>query len=372
MTQQSQLKPVIQIVPRFFPTLDGVGDYALNLARQLRQDIGIETSFVVCDPTWTGATEVEGFPIAHVPVQSAKYLLAQLLAAADRENNTLTPVLLHYVNYGYAKRGCPFWLLDALEYWKKKATGSSLVTMFHEVYAYGFPPWASSFWLSPIQRNLASRLARVSDRCLTSRRSYAELVYDLSQGKQSQIPTLPVFSTVGESEQVLPLAQRSPKIVVFGACGSRTKVYQNSSTELGHACKLLKIEEIIDIGSPTQLSLSAIAGVPVIEMGQLPPPKVSEILSHSLAGFFDYIPGYLAKSTIFAAYCAHGLLPISDRYNPSDSDGIELGKHYWVPEEPATGLEELQAIADNAHAWYQDHQLSVQCQIFAEQLSLKD
>jgi hypothetical protein len=364
---QHQLKQVIQIVPRFFPTLDGVGDYALNLARQMRQEIGLETSFVVCDPTWTGATEIEGFPIAQVPVLSANSPIA--LLNGNRENNTLTAVLLHYVNYGYAKRGCPFWLIDALEYWKKKTIRSSLVTMFHEVYAYGFPPWTSSFWLSPIQRNLASRLARLSDRCLTSRRGYAELVYRLSQGKQLQIPTLPVFSTVGEPEQVLPLVERSPKIVVFGACGSRRKVYQNSSTELGHACKLLKIEEIVDIGLPTELSLSAIAGVPIIEMGELPPPKVSEILSHSLAGFFDYIPGYLAKSTIFAAYCAHGLLPISARYNPSDSDGIEQGKHYWVPEEPATGVEKLQAIANNAHAWYQDHQLSIQATMFAEQLS---
>jgi hypothetical protein len=173
---------------------------------------------------------------------------------------------------------------------------------------------------------LASRLAQLSDRCITSRRNYAELLHKLSKGKHSQIPTLPVFSNVGEPQEVLPLAKRSRKIVVFGGWDSRRKVYQNSSTELSYVCKLLGIEEILDIGPPTQLSLSAIGGVPIVEMGQLPAPRVSDMLLHSLAGFFDYIPGYLAKSTIFAAYCAHGLLPISARYNPSLSDGIEAGK----------------------------------------------
>jgi hypothetical protein len=160
--------------------------------------------------------------------------------------------------------------------------------------------------------------------------------------------------------------------VVFGGCSTRRKVYQNSSTELSHTCQLLEIERILDIGPPTGLTLSAIGGVPVVEMGQLPAPKVSDILSHSLAGFFDYIPGYLAKSTIFAAYCVHGLLPISSRYNPSRSDGIEEGKHYWIPEARVTGLEflkELQVIVDNARTWYLDHQLSVQAEIFAKQLS---
>lgn len=359
---------VMSIIPRLPPLVDGVGDYALHLACQLRKDFGINTHFVVGDPTWVGVPEIEGFPITQVTVRSASSLLS--LLSTNHQNSTT--VLLHYVNYGYAKRGCPVWLVDGLQRWLAASANRSLIAMFHEVYAYGFPPWTSSFWLSPIQRNLASRLAQLSDRCLTSRINYAELLYQLSRGKHSQIPTLAVFSTVGEPEQVLPLAERSRKIVVFGGCTHRTKVYQTASTQLSHACQLLGIEEIIDIGPPTQLTLSAVNGVPIVVMGQLSASRVSDILLHSLAGFFDYIPGYLAKSTIFAAYCAYGLLPISARYNPSLSDGIAAGEHYWIPEERGSGLaliEELQAIADNAHAWYQTHQLSIQAKLFAQQLS---
>jgi hypothetical protein len=146
--------------------------------------------------------KLRDFHITQVSVCSANTLLS--LLPSDRQQPTT--VLLHYVNYGYAKRGCPVWLVDGLQRWRSASVNRSVVTMFHEVYATG-PPWASSFWLSPLQRNLAARVASLSDRCLTSRQGYAKLLYELSLGKQTQIPTLPVFSNIGEPEQVLTLGR---------------------------------------------------------------------------------------------------------------------------------------------------------------------
>jgi len=275
-------------------------------------------------------------------------------------------VLLHYVGYGYAKRGCPSWLVDGLQCWRTASTHRLLVTMFHEVYASG-APWTSAFWLSPLQRNLAARLAQMSDRCLTSKQLYAEILYKLSQGKQTQISTLPVFSNIGEPGQVPPLAERSRRLVVFGGRSNRLRVYQQSLAELNHACQLLGIKEILDIGPSTGLTLSPVNGVPVVEMGQRSATEISGILLNSLAGFFNYNLEYLAKSTIFAAYCAHGLLPVSPRSQASPVDGIEPGKHYGVPDDGTTALKDLtkvQAIADNAYNWYQTHNLSMQAKEF--------
>jgi hypothetical protein len=94
-------------------------------------------------------------------------------------------------------------------------------------------------------------------------------------------------------------------------------------------------------------------------------------LLNSIAGFFDYNPDFLAKSGIFAAYCAHGLLPVSARCSALPVDSIEAGKHYWMPDGSTTGLKELelQAIANNAHTWYQTHNLSVQARIFYKHLT---
>ena len=47
----SNLATIIS-VPRLPPAIDGVGDYALNLARQLRKDFNIQTHFIVGNSTW--------------------------------------------------------------------------------------------------------------------------------------------------------------------------------------------------------------------------------------------------------------------------------------------------------------------------------
>jgi len=363
---------VIQIVPRLPPSINGVGDYALNLARQLRQDYGIETRFVVGDPNWQGATAIEDFPIQIVVARSAEALFSLLLTEVEQSASASQSVLLHYVNYAYAKRGCPAWLIEGLERWKANNLDSLLVTMFHEVYAAGQPPWTSAFWLFGKQKNLATRLAQLSDRCLTSKQLYAEILSKLSQGKHCQISTLPVFSNVGEPKSVPPLAKRERQLVVFGSRNSRLRVYQKSLAELSHTCHLLGIEKILDIGSATGLILSEVNGMPVVEMGQQSPKKLSSILLNCLAGFLEYNPDYLAKSGIFAAYCSHGLLPICARTNGLLIDGTEPGKNYWVPGKSTTlkDLEEMQAIADGAYIWYQSHNLLLQAQTFATQLRI--
>jgi len=61
---------VTSIITRLPPAVDGVGDYALNVALRLRKDFDLETHFVVGDPTWTGATKIEGFLIH--PVSAPK------------------------------------------------------------------------------------------------------------------------------------------------------------------------------------------------------------------------------------------------------------------------------------------------------------
>ncbi|HEY9711325.1 MAG TPA: hypothetical protein V6D48_24155, partial [Oculatellaceae cyanobacterium] len=280
-------------------------------------------------------------------------------------------VLLHYVGYGYARRGCPVWLVEGLRQWRTTGLNQFLVTMFHETYACG-PPWSSSFWLSPLQRNLVARLAQISDRCFTSTQDYAKVLYKLSLGKQTQIPTLPVFSTIGEPERVSPLAERERRIVVFGSSRNRLQVYRKSLAQLELTCQLLEIEEIWDVGPSTSLTLSTVNGVPVVELGVRSGSEISGFMLNSLAGFFDYSCDCLAKSTIFAAYCAHGLLPVSAQRSTLPLDGIEAGKHYWMPDRQTTTMKELvelQAIAAHAYAWYQTHNLAVQAKTFAALLA---
>src|ERR1051326_8361469 len=174
---RTAMTPLVQVVPHLPPTISGVGDYALWLAEELRGAHDIDTRFVVGNPKWSGPPEVNGFPVFKLESRAAKPF-AQLLAqtaspVVPSSRGPVVPLLLHYVGYGYQKRGCPFWLARGLEAWRREQGMRRLVTMFHELYASG-PIWASSFWTSPFQRGLAASVARISDRCWTNRRVSAD------------------------------------------------------------------------------------------------------------------------------------------------------------------------------------------------------
>jgi hypothetical protein len=87
----------------------------------------------------------------------------------------------------------------------------------------------------------------------------------------------------------------------------------------------------MDIGARVEHGISQIDGIPVMQTGVLPAHEVSALLSDSIVGFFNYPTDYLGKSTIFAAYCAHRLLPVGVYYNERQVvDGLSSGEHYWL------------------------------------------
>jgi hypothetical protein len=360
------LDQITVIVPRLPPAIDGVGDYGLNLAKQMRQDFGVITEFVIGDANWSGEDVVEGFTVKQVADCSRSALLDLL----PNDQNSEQIVLLHYVGYGYARRGCPIWLVEGLEKWRKGSNNRRLVTMFHEIYAFG-PIWNSQFWTSPLQRNLAARLVRLSDRTLTSKQGYADIIHKFSQGKHSDIPTLPVFSNVGEPEYLTPLSERYRRLVIFGGGGTRSRVYARSQLALQRTCQELEIEEILDIGPALKFEISPVNNIPVTCLGIKSAQEISSILSSSLVGFFNYHPEYLTKSTIFAAYCAHKVLPVGTWYEGRDLDGLVAGKHYLLGDkyEHKMDLSTGQIVADNAYNWYRKHNLSAQSQTFVNYLS---
>jgi len=356
---------VISIVPRLPPVVDGVGDYAFNLACQLRLDYNINTHFLIGDPAWSGNNQLEGFQTTKLASRSAEALFKQLAKTLPN-----SPILLHYVGYGYANRGCPTWLIQALHQWKKNVLGTSLITMFHEIYAAGCPPWTSAFWLFPLQKRLATKLAHLSDSVLTSKLLYANILQSLSSQHQS-VDALPVFSTIGEPDNPPLLTTRQKQLVIFGSANNRNQVYKSESLPLGQLCQSLQIDTVIDIGPKLSKMPKMLKGIPITVMGQLPATKVSQILLQSFAGLLNYNPDYLAKSTIFAAYCSHGLMPINVQGSEELIDGLVPGTHYLTASQLdcQLNLEKMQEIATSAYQWYKNHTLAVHARAFASQIN---
>jgi hypothetical protein len=361
MNNSTKITAIVTGLP---PAIDGVGDYACYLARQISHDFDIGTQFIVGNPVWQMREEVNEFNIQQLSRRSPSELLTLLQSSSI--------VLLHYVGYGYAKRGCPIWLVEGLEKWRRGNDQKYLLTMFHEVYAYSSNVLSSQFWTSPLQRNLAQRLVQLSDRCLTSKQGYAEIITKLSRGKHPHVLSLPVFSNVGEPkpEQLRPLSQRSKRLIIFGGRGTRSRVYQRSLFALERTCRELQIEEILDIGPPLEIELPLINQTSIKSLGVKSSQEISHLLSDSIVGFFDYSIEFLAKSTIFAAYCAHRLLPVGVLYPGKEVDGLFVEKHYWIGDTHPDPMSLIsgQLVADNAYRWYQEHQLSVQAQVFVNYL----
>ncbi|HSF44327.1 MAG TPA: glycosyltransferase family 1 protein [Thermoanaerobaculia bacterium] len=328
---------VVQIVPSLPPPAEGVGGYALALGEILREHAGLPSRFL---------------PARHLPA-----LTAEALSAALEETGGHA-VLLHYAGYGYHPRGCPSWLVRALEGWARE--GRRLVTIFHEVWAMG-PPWRSSFWLSPLQRRLAGALARSSAGVVTSLELYRRNLLGRAPGRE--VFVLPVFSTVGEPASVPALAERSRRLVVFGGPGARGRAFREVREALEAACRELGIAEICDVGPPLPERPQRVAGVPVRSLGVLPAAEVSALLLDSLAGFVAYPAPFLAKSTIFAAYASHGLLPVSAWHRPRRE--AETPPPFWRPGAP----DEPQAVADRARAWYAGHSLDRHAAVYRSLLA---
>jgi hypothetical protein len=350
MSEPSAPRIVVQIVPQLPPALGGVAGYALALARSLRDHAEVTTRFLVTDPAWRAEEWSEtGLTARRLESQDARSLRRTLAELTDDGGS---PVLLHYANYAYERRGCPFWLAGGaggMANWKSAAR-NRLLTFFHEVYATGSPR-RSSFWLAPVQRHLAARLVRLSDRSATSLLLYAGLLEELVPGSGPTV--LPVLSPLGEPVDPPPLTERRRHLVVFGGPGARRNAYGPCGSALAAACRSLEIEEVLDVGAPLSANElpGEIGGVPLRPVGPLPDQAASDLLCASFAGFVAYPPQFLAKSTIFAACCSHGLLPVGTR-EPGAS--FPDGEIFWTPGDPGSP-EELQAMATAARAWYLRH-----------------
>src|ERR1700761_6777870 len=95
-------RQIVQIVPGLAPKVDGIGDYALQLARQLKLRHGVETHFVVADPTWSAGEGGSEFSAVSLASRTADDFLKTLQETSS--GGSSTPLLVHVAAYGYEKR----------------------------------------------------------------------------------------------------------------------------------------------------------------------------------------------------------------------------------------------------------------------------
>lgn len=356
---------IIQIVPRIAPGLDGIGDYALILAERLRSLSGIHTQFLACSHSPDDPEMFAGFAIRHLQMKNAENLCSTIrdMTLGDRKIH----VVLQFAAYGYAKKGCPWWLLKGLQRWRSDQEGK-LISMFHELTAGGTPPWKSSFWLNPVQRSIIGGLSKCSDDVLTNTLLYKNV---LSNWGFSNVTVSPTFSNIGEPEFRIPMSDRDRQIVVFGRPWQRQKVYRENLPQLEAACNAVGAETIVDIGAPFGNKLTAAGKISIVSCGMLPAPRVSEILSRSLGCYICYPKGLLTKSGVFAASCSHGAIPfIMDESSTNPPPELTEGLDYFSVSDtcPTWQLKHSEVLSINIFGSYQQRNSIQAARIYATML----
>ncbi len=296
---------LLQLVPRLPPQMDGIGDHALRLAERLREFHSIETSFLVCDSSWTGPSQIDGFEVDCLEQRDAEDLATKIERCISKVDSDAQAILLQFAPYGYASRGCPAWLIQGMRAFTSRNV-TPLITMFHELDAGRGKPWSSTFWLTPVQRLLIRQLGTLSHVRMTNtdyhRRRLSNWHINAS--------LLPSFSTIGEPTSNPPMRGRKNQMVVFGRPWQRKLTYLEGSTKLKYACELIKAERVIDIGDPIPGDdRNQICSIPLVRCGALPSSEVREWMHSSVGSFLFYPDALLTKSSIYAATCAHGTIP---------------------------------------------------------------
>jgi len=350
---------LLQIVPRAPGSFDGVGDYALGLAKALAAHHGYETIFAAATPT--AVTAREQFPV----VPGLDFALD---ASASYDH-----LVLHYANYGYQSRGLPLRLREVARQLRKQLRGR-WITTFHELYAFG-PPWKSAFWLHPFQKKIAHDIIDLSDVCVVSNDAIAQAIHQ--HDEQKPVRLVPVMSNFGEPA-IVDLTDKVP--ARWAICGG-TKLISRSLRSFARRHRAIPKQffpEQIEIvgGAQSQAVRDSIRRVEQAAPGiscryypEVTASAASDILRRCTFAWIDYFgtdkvwPGMIFKSGSFAACCAHGVVPVlSHAEAPSPLEGDSMPGWFFITPQAARFPEpdEVAALAGKFHAWYHRH-ASAEC-----------
>jgi len=278
--------------------------------------------------------------------------LMELTPATDSSSWSGDLLVLHFSGYGFQKRGVPLWLIKRLR--NLRTRFRSVGVVFHELFAFG-PPWSSAFWLNAAQKQVARELLALSDFWLTNRDESARWLLDQRKGPPHRV--LPVCSGVGELDDIE--TERLPRMVVFGSSGVRATVYRWGDGEIFRRARNAGLE-IHDIGPPQQdpSLLERLDREGVVAHGKLPAERVSAELATATCGALAYPTDYVSKSSVFAAYCAHGMCPVLLAKEYGSYDGLSPDVHY-VPgfESLDASISTAQVIGREARKWYEPHRI---------------
>ncbi len=359
-------KFITHIVPALPPQIDGVGDYALHLARHLRDQYGVGGRFIVCDPAWEGPSRIETFGIRRLRLRNEAGIWSQLAAIKEEP-----AVLLHYVGYGFQKRGVPVWLYRGIHSWLHDLSGpqggrKQFSTVFHETWATSAKPWKSAFYLRILQKWLVEGFHRHSGISITSTRCMQGMLDRIEPHKTLLLPipsNVPMVDSPRVERGAAPL-----RVAIFGQHWSRSATIRAHTNLLRTLNDRMLLARAVLVGKglgsgdseDVALLRNCVSRERVEILGELSPEKVSDSLSSADLFLSHYRGEWACKSGSFMAALAAGCPAVlSDGAN---SAPLREGEHFVASNDSPTSVEriakmaadgDLDRVAMSGRSWYE-------------------
>jgi len=343
---------IIHVTPELPPTTGGISDFTVRLSRcfcELSKEEELEVILVRAG--WKAGSEVKvPFPCVDLQGQESSSALAKTIVRLAGEAAGPSVILLEYSGYGYAKRGAPRWLAQAIRQVTNKHF--PVVTFFHELYASTWKPWSSTFWLSFLQKRIARSIARHSRALITSHPSAAKQLSTVVQD-QPPLSVQSIFSNVGEPSTRAQIRDRDRLAVVFGGKQEKSVLYAQTD-RLDTLFQRCDIDQLVDVG-PVPNRIPNLS-VPVDVQGIQPAEAVSQVLRRSRVGLAHRRLDLMTKSGIVAAYLAHGVPPvILPRLCSFPSPLLVEGEHFLTLTQASASVVNWEHVSRSGFTWYQEH-----------------
>ena len=360
------------IVPTLPPQSGSAGEYAFILASQLRDQYGINSKFILCNPDWDGPTRIGEFVIRRLRLANEAGLWGMLASLKDHPS-----VLLHYDGCAYNKNGTPAWLYRGIKSWLDESNHGvnrnkqQFITIFHKMWESSTKPWESAFYLQPLQQNLVKKLHSISQSSVVTTphsQSFLETVAALKTWLLPVPANLPII----ERPQLNGGPETPLRVAIWGEPLFRADTLRRYSNLLHTLDKANRLACVMLIGRRFITSEAVEPDVAFLKKNisskRIETLRVSCLervalaLSQSDLILFPFGGRVAFKSGCFMSALATGCAAVL--CDGKDTFSLQEGKHFIACDDSASGIQhfmqiinsgELEQISTAGRTWYQRH-----------------
>jgi hypothetical protein len=300
------------LTPRLPPSVCGVGDHSVQLAKALRPTVLGVTALCV-----HGEKVNSGLPFDRVdPWDRRARTLAKLL-----DDHNTDCLWVQYSGYGYNKKGLPWYLVRAV---KSIRPRWKISVFFHETHCSPRQlGWKGSF-IAPLQRRIGKELAALADTLFTSTELYVDSIHRDYGIPKHRITLLPLGSNI-------PVPSFTPRereswraelqweadecvAVTFGSAGSQRQALLRNCESLISAIQAGVIQRVLCIGGDPGTSRDDVLNGVRPELasftkvvGHQSPEQIAKVLVAADVAVIRYPFKRIGKSGAFMACSLAGL-----------------------------------------------------------------